>query len=84
MAKTLVGIVRHFYPKIGVAVVDVESDFSIGDKVSFEGPNTDVVQKVESIQIDGKNVDSAKKGVQVAIKTNGTVHVEDHLYLDLD
>ncbi|MBI4894792.1 MAG: translation elongation factor-like protein [Candidatus Aenigmarchaeota archaeon] len=84
MAKRLVGIVRHFYPKIGVAVVDVESDFSVGDRVSFEGPNTDLVQTVESIQVDGKSADSAKKGIQVAIKTNGVVHLEDHLYLEPD
>jgi translation initiation factor IF-2 len=84
MAKRLVGVVRHFYPKIGVAVVDVESDVSIGDKVSFEGPNTNLVQKIGSIQVDGKNTDSAKKGSQVAIKTDGTVHLEDHLYLEPD
>jgi len=31
--EKLVGKIRHYYPKIGVAVVDVSDDINVGDEI---------------------------------------------------
>lgn len=82
MAKKLVGKVSHYYPKIGVAVLDLESDLRAGDRISVEGPETDLQETVESMQIDNKPVSEAKAGTQVAVKLSGKAKEEDHVYLE--
>jgi len=82
MAKRLVGVVRHFYQKIGVAVLDLESDLRVGQRISVEGPETDVQETVVSMQVDKEQVEEARAGSQVAVKMEGKVREEDHVYLE--
>jgi len=82
MAKRLVGVVRHFYQKIGVAVLDLESDLKVGQTISVEGPETDVQEAVGSMQVDKEQVMEAKAGSQVAVKMKGRVKEEDYVYLE--
>jgi hypothetical protein len=82
MVKRLVGTVSHYYSKAGVAVIQLASHVKIGDKVSFEGPSTDLVQNVDSLQIDGVPVMSADAGREVAMKVSAPVRQKDNLYLE--
>lgn len=69
MAGLKIGKVTHYYDKIGVAIVELDAALSNGDTVKFVRGNEDLFeQKVESMQIEHKQVDSAKKGDVVGLK----------------
>lgn len=69
-----VGKVTHYYDKLGVAIIDLDSTLSVGDNVKFVRGGEDLFeQKVESIQIEHEKKDTAKKGDVVGLKTNEAV-----------
>lgn len=62
------GQVTHYYDKLGVAVVDLTAALAIGDQIKIAKDNQTIEQKVESIQVDHKQIDKAKKGDSVGLK----------------
>ena len=69
-----IGKVTHYYDKIGVAIVELNGTLSLGDKVKFVRGGEDLFeQEVDSIQIEHKKVDSAKKGDVIGMKVNEKV-----------
>ena len=82
MVKRLLGVITHFYPKAMAAVISVRNTISTGDSISIEGPETNVQQKIEFMQVDGKLVNSAKGGKDVGLKVTERVRKGDHVYLE--
>jgi putative protease len=80
MKEERIGIVNHYFSKIGVASVDLEGELAVGDIIHIKGHTTDFAQKIESIQIENKNVEHAKKGDDVAIKVKETAREHDIVY----
>jgi translation elongation factor EF-1alpha len=69
-----VGRVTHYYDKIEVAIVELDATLAVGDTIKFVRGGEDLFEeKVESIQIEHKKVDSAGKGDVVGLKTNEAV-----------
>lgn len=69
-----IGRVTHYYDKLGVAIIELDSSVTVGDKVKFVRGGEDLFeQPVESIQIEHEKKDSAKKGDVVGLKTNEAV-----------
>lgn len=75
-----VGKVMHYYPKIGVAVVSLNNELKIGDEILIRGKSTELRQKVESMQIEHKNVEIAKAGQSIGLKVNERVREGDIVY----
>lgn len=75
-----VGKVSHFFSKISVAVVDLTAPLSAGDRIRFQGPTTDFEQVVQSMQIEHKDVTSAKAGQSIGLKVNDRVRENDVVY----
>lgn len=67
MAKKL-GKVIHWYDKISVAVVKLSASLKKGDSIKIKRNEEEFEDSVSSMQIDYKDVNSAKKGDEVAIK----------------
>jgi len=63
-----IGKVTHWYDKVGVAVLDLSSALKIGDKVKVKKGEEEFEETLSSMQVDHKNVSSAKKGDEVAVK----------------
>lgn len=81
MADFKVGKVTHYYDKIGVAVVELDSSLSVGDKIKFVRGGEDLFeQNVESMQIEHKKIDTAKKGDIVGLKTDSGVKEGAEVY----
>ncbi len=78
--KKLVGKVSHYYEKIGVAIVDLTGELKTGDEISIEGKTTSFRQKVESMQIEYKNIKKAKTGDSIGMKVIDTVRESDSVY----
>ena len=76
-----IGKVVHYFGKISVGVVDLESDLKIGDQVRFKGALTDFGQMIESMHVDNEAVERGSTGEEVAIKVTERVRAGDRLYL---
>lgn len=73
MAKELIGTVSHYYDKIGVAIVELSGSLKKGDDISIEKDSSILEQKVESMQIEKKAIDKAKKGDAIGLKVSEPV-----------
>ncbi len=80
MAKKQVGTVTHFFPKISVAVVKLNAALKEGDAITFEGHGKSFEQKVASMQIEHKQIKSAKKGQEAGMKVDEEVKKGDKVY----
>jgi putative protease len=81
MADFKVGKVTHYYDKIGVAIVELDADLGSGDKVKFVRGGEDLFeQSVESMQIEHKQIKSAKKGDVVGLKADQEVKEGAEVY----
>jgi len=80
MEEERIGIVSHYFSKIGVAALALEGELAVGDIIHIKGHTTDFAQKIESMQIENKNVEHVKKGDDVAIKVKETAREHDVVY----
>lgn len=82
MPKSLekVGEITHYFTKIGVAVVDVTALLKVGDRIAVKGMTTNFEQTVDSMQIEGKNIEEAKKGDDIGMKVADRVRKGDVVY----
>jgi putative protease len=80
MAEVEIGKVTHFFDKISVAVLALAKPLKAGETVHFLGHSTDFQQEVGSMQIEHKEVKSAKKGDDVALKVDKPVHPNDKVF----
>ena len=79
--KTLVGEVKNYYPKIGVAEIILNhAGIRLGDEIMITGKTTHFGQKVESMEIGKKSAKRADKGERVAVKVNDVARKNDLIY----
>lgn len=77
--KKPVGKIKHYYTKIGVAVVELSSELKVGDRIAVEG-STSFEQTVDSMQIEHEQITSAKPGQSIGLKVSGKVKEDDIVY----
>lgn len=79
--KVYVGNVRHFFPRISVAIVDLVGELKTGDEIVIQGKTTNIRQRVESMEIEHKRVDIAPPGSSIGLKTVERVREGDSVYV---
>jgi len=63
-----VGKVTHYFPKIGVAIIEVtDGSIKIGDEIRIKGKTTDFRQRIISIEIDYEKIEIAEPGQTIGI-----------------
>lgn len=81
MADLKIGKVTHFYDKIGVAIVELTAGLSVGDTIKFARGGEDMFeQKVDSIQIEHEQKESAGKGDVIGLKASQEVKEGAEVY----
>ncbi len=80
MAEERIGILNDYFAKIGVAGIDVEATIHVGDKIRIAGHTTDFEQVIESMEIDGEQVEEAPPGSQIGIKVGERCRDHDIVY----
>lgn len=78
MTGLKIGTVTHYYPQLGVAIVDLTQELHIGDFIKISG-STDFTQRIELLQIEHEQVDFAKPGDTVGIKLKSVVNIGDEI-----
>ena len=75
-----IGKVTHYFGKINVGIFELKDELNVGDTVHVKGHTTDFKQKIESIQVEHKTVDTAKKGDSVGVKVSEHVREGDIIF----
>jgi U32 family peptidase len=68
-----IGEVSNYFEHVSVAAIKLDAPLKVGDTIEFRGGEVDFEQKIESMQIQHKQVKAAKKGDEIGIKVNGKV-----------
>lgn len=80
MAEKEIGKVTHFFNKISVAGISLTDSLSVGDTIRIKGHTTDFEQKVDSMQIEHDNVQTAGRGSEIGIRVKDHVREHDTVY----
>jgi len=75
-----IGRVIHYYKRIGVAVLELTDDLGLGDRILILGHTTDFTQQVNSMEIDHQKIQSAGRGMEVALLVEEPVRKSDRVY----
>jgi translation elongation factor EF-1alpha len=78
VAEKEIGIVAHYFDRIGVAAIRITDDsLKSGDLIRIRGHSTDFEQTVSSMQIEHEAVHQAGAGDEIGIKVDEPVHEHD-------
>ena len=69
----LIGKITHYFGNIGVAVIELSHTLKVGDNIRIVGGETDFTQIIESMEVEHKKVEEAKKGDSVGLKVDQKV-----------
>ncbi len=84
MEYQYIGRVIHYFDRIRVAVVALESEVYLEDWLLFEGPRTELEQQILSMEIEHEPIDVGHPGDEIAIKVDDVVRVGDEVFLIMD
>lgn len=69
-----IGEVFNYFEHVGVIAINLTAPLKLGDTIRIVGGDKDFTEVISSMQIEGKNVEKAKKGDSVGIKISEKVH----------
>ncbi|NIM00262.1 MAG: hypothetical protein GTN89_05100 [Acidobacteria bacterium] len=77
MPEQKIGVITHYFGKIGVAVLELtEGELSVGDTIHVKGHTSDFTQTVESMQVEHQSLQGARSGDSVGLKV--AEHAREH------
>lgn len=81
--RVFVGNVVHYYPRVGVAEVNIQAhELSCGDKYAIMGKTTGVLQGcVQEMKLDETYIEVSPKGQIITLPVQRAVRRNDKLYL---
>jgi putative protease len=81
MAEQIIGVVTHYFGKIGVAALKITNgELRVGDTIHVKGHTSDFTQTVDSMQVEHEAVEVARKGDEIGMKTAEYVRENDAVY----
>ena len=81
MSEQQIGSITHWFGKLKVVVIEInKGKLSVGDTIRIKGQTTDFTQTIESMQLDGENVEKAKKGQSVGVKVSTRARRTDSVF----
>ncbi len=81
MKEEKVGVVEHYFDKIGVVAIKLTSgSLTVGDKIHIKGHTSDFEQMVDSIQIEHDSVEKADKGADIGVKVAEKARQHDEVF----
>jgi len=81
--KKFLGICLHYFDKKKIGYFNIQTNsIKLGDEILITGPTTGIVkEKVESIVIEKKSIEKAKKGDLITIPIKEKIRKNDKLFL---
>ena len=76
-----IGRVTHYFPKIGVAVIEVTTEsLKVGETIRIKGHTSDFTQSVESLQKEHLSIPEITKGDSAGLKVKEHVREGDKVF----
>ena len=80
MGEEKIGEVMKFFAKPSVAAVKITAgELLVGDTVKFTGHTTDFEDKINSMEVDNKQIEKATAGDYIGIKVSDRVRPGDEM-----
>jgi len=80
MAEKKLGVVSNYFKHVKAAAIKLSAPLKVGDKIKIVGGEKEVELKVDSMEIDRKKVEKAKKGDEVGLLVPEDVHKGNKVY----
>jgi len=80
MHEKLIGKVTHYFPDLKIATVELTEAIKLGDELIFRHGDEEVLQTIESIQVEDEAVHIADAGDIVGIAVHSEVVVGTKVY----
>ena len=80
MDKMPVGKITHYFPKVGVGIIELSDTLKVGDRISIEPKEGAFEQSVSSMQIEHAQIQEAKAGQAIGLKVAQPVHEGNLVY----
>jgi len=71
--EKLIGRVTHYFPKVEAAIIKLEDNLQMGDRIKLKREDQEFEQEVGSMQIDHKDIQKAEKGQEIGVKVDQKV-----------
>lgn len=81
MEEKEIGTISGYFSHVGVAAIKLSGGLKIGNKIHIKGHTTDFDVEIDSMQIERKDVNSAKKGDHIGILVPEKVRPGDKVFL---
>ncbi len=79
--KKDIGSVVNYYKNVSAAEIRLWNDLKIDDEIIIQGNKTgSIIQKVDSMQIEGEEIKTAEKGQNVGLLVKDKVRPNDVVY----
>jgi translation elongation factor EF-1alpha len=75
-----IGTVTHYFGHLSVAAISLKAALAVGERCHIRGHTTDLVQTIDSMQIDHQPVERAGPGDDVAIGVKDHVREGDLIF----
>jgi U32 family peptidase len=81
MPETQIGVVKHFFDKISVALIEItEGEVTIGDNLKIKGTTSDMPFTVETLRVDKDEVPKGIKGQTIGTRVPGKARINDKVF----
>lgn len=81
MSEEQVAVIIKFFPKPGVAALEITNGvIKVGDVLRYNGHTTDFTEEIKSMEIANQTVEEAKVGDLVGIKVKERVRENDKVF----
>ncbi|HIJ65356.1 MAG TPA: hypothetical protein HPP77_05325 [Candidatus Hydrogenedentes bacterium] len=81
MEEKEIGVITHYFGKIGVGIIQLSVPLKVGDTIHIKGAHDNFTQRVDSMQIEHEDVESAGAGDLAGIRVAQKVHPNDKVFL---
>jgi putative protease len=79
--KRDIGMIVNYYQKVEAAEIRLWENLELGEEIIIQGNKTgSIAMKVESMQVNGKNIEKISKGQNVAVHVKEKVRPNDAVY----
>jgi translation elongation factor EF-1alpha len=75
-----IGSVSHYFSHLSVAAVQLDEPLKVGDRIHIVGHTTDLVQDVQSMEVDHQPIEEVRPGDDVALKVDDHVREHDKIF----
>jgi len=74
MADKQIGVVSNFFAHVGAAAIKLTGALKIGDVIRITGGEKDFELIIESMELNRKKIEKAKKGDEIGLLVPQAVH----------